>query len=89
MKEVKENFIALSLLTIINCVVLGDFISKGQWKHGVGYFIFFYTAVLLIYFFTKRIPPATDFLVKNPIKESGLAVLFAVAGGLFLTLNFY
>jgi membrane protease YdiL (CAAX protease family) len=88
MKEIKDNIQILITMTLINCVVLWNYISKGETKHGTGYFIFFYVAILTIYFFTKRIPPKSEIIVKEPKKELSMAVLFAALGILFLSLNF-
>jgi membrane protease YdiL (CAAX protease family) len=88
MKELKNNWQILSIMTIINLFVLWHFISVGQTKHGIGYFIFFYTAILTINYFTKKIPPQVDIEVKVPKRELNITILFASLGIVFLILNF-
>ena len=88
MKEIKDNVQILFVMTVINFVVLWNFVSNGKTFHGIGYFIFFYASILTIHFFTKRIPPVNEIEVKDPKKELIIAVLFAVLGVIFLTLNF-
>lgn len=75
-------------MTVLNFVVLWNFISNGNILHGIGYFIFFYVSILTVHFFTKRIPPKNEIEVKEPKKELTVAIFFAVLGILFLTLNF-
>lgn len=75
-------------MTVINGIVLWNYIAAGEAVHGVGYFIFFYVAVLTIYFFTKKITPKNDIVVKEPKKELTVALVFALLGLLFLALNF-
>ena len=88
MKEIKENLQILIIMTCINLFVLWNFIAHGQTKHGIGYFIFFYIAILIIHFFTKKIPPKNEVVVKDPKSELKISILFAILGGLFLALNF-
>ena len=75
-------------MTIINLFVLWHFISVGQTKHGIGYFIFFYAAILTINYFTKKIPPQIDNEIKAPKRELNITILFAFLGFVFLILNF-
>jgi len=88
MKDIKDNIQILVIMTLVNFIVLWNFISNGKTLHGMGYFIFFYISILTIHFFTKRIPPKNEIEVKEPKKELAVAILFAVLGMLFLTLNF-
>lgn len=88
MKDIKHNFLILVVMTIINLTVLWNYIANGETKHGVGYFIFFYVAILTIHFFTKKIPPLIDIEVKHPKHELLVATLFSILGLLFLSLNF-
>ena len=88
MITLKDNLKILMTMTSINLLVLWNFIYNGQTKHGIGYFIFFYIAILTIYFFTKKIPPKNEIEVKEPKKELKISILFALLGGLFLTLKF-
>lgn len=89
MTEIKKNINILLAMTLINIFVLWNFISEGKLKHGIGYFVFFYVAVIAIHFLTNRFPPKKNVEVKEPKKELLLVVLFSLLGGLFLTLNFY
>lgn len=88
MKILKENIQILAIMTIINSVVLWNFISRGKTLHGIGYFVFFYVAIITILFFTQRIPPKNEIEVKEPKKELSIAIIFTVLGILFLALNF-
>jgi membrane protease YdiL (CAAX protease family) len=88
MKEIKSNWQLLIIMTIINLFVLWHFISVGQTLHGIGYFIFFYIAILTIYTFTKKIPPQVDIEIKVPRKELKITIIFALLGYIFLILNF-
>ena len=88
MKEIKNNWQILTIMTIINLFVLWHFISVGQTKHGIGYFIFFYAAILTINYFTKKIPPQIDNEIKDPKRELNITILFAFLGFVFLVLNF-
>ena len=88
MKEIKNNIQIIVIMTLLNFVVLWNYISNGKTLHGIGYFIFFYVAILTIHFFTKRIPPRNEIEVKDPKKELTVAIVFAILGLLFLTLNF-
>ncbi|MFM2387893.1 MAG: hypothetical protein RL660_2650 [Bacteroidota bacterium] len=85
---IKDNSQILVLMTLINCFVLANHILKGNIKHGIGYFVFFYVAVLAIYTFTNRVPPRHNIEVKEPKKELTIAILFACLGLVFLFLNF-
>ena len=88
MKEFKNNIHILTIMTGINLLVLWNFVSEGQAKHGIGYFIFFYVAIFIIHSFTKKITPKNDIVVKEPIKEAGVATVFALLGVIFLALTF-
>jgi len=88
MKEIKENAWALVLITSLNFIVLWNFISYGQLKHGLGYFIFFYVSIVAIHFITKIRPSKIEVEIKQPKKEFIVACIFALMGGMFLTLNF-
>lgn len=88
MKALKDNIQIMVIMTTINFVVLWNYISNGKTLHGIGYFIFFYVAILTIHFFTERIAPKNEIEVKEPKKELTVAIFFAVLGLLFLTLNF-
>ncbi len=88
MKDIKDNIQILVIMTLVNFILLWNFISNGKTLHGIGYFIFFYVSILTIHFFTKRIPPKNEIEVKEPKKELTVAIFFAVLGMLFLTLNF-
>lgn len=89
MKEIKDNFQILFVLTLINSVVLWNYISNGKTLHGLGYFIFFYVSILTIHFFTKRIPPKNEIEIKQPKKELVLVLLFSLLGIISLIINFY
>lgn len=78
----------LFIMTLINLVVLWNFISNGKVLHGIGYFLFFYFSIAVIYVFTHKIPPKHEIEIKEAKKELTLAIIFAVLGLLFLTLNF-
>ncbi len=88
MKEIKNNWKIITIITVINLFVLWHFISVGQAKHGIGYFIFFYTAIFTIYYFTKKIPPQIENEIKVPKKELNITIFFAFLGYVFLILNF-
>ncbi len=88
MKTIKDNTQILVIMTMINLLVLWNFISNGQTKHGIGYFIFFYVALLTIHVFTNKFPPKVDIEVKKPRNELSIAILFSILGLLFLALNF-
>jgi membrane protease YdiL (CAAX protease family) len=88
MKALKDNIQIMVIMTTINFVVLWNYVSNGKTLHGIGYFIFFYVAILTIHFFTERIAPKNEIEVKEPKKELTVAIFFAVLGLLFLTLNF-
>lgn len=88
MKDIKDNILILIIITLINFIVLWNYISNNKTLHGIGYFIFFYVSILTIHFFTKKIPPKNEIEIKEPKKELTVAILFAVLGMLFLTLNF-
>ena len=88
MKDIKDNLQILVIMTLINFAVLWNYISNGKTLHGIGYFIFFYVSILIIHFFTKKIPPKNEIEVKEPKKELIVAIFFAGLGLLFLTLNF-
>ncbi|MCU0322569.1 MAG: CPBP family intramembrane metalloprotease [Chitinophagaceae bacterium] len=88
MKDIKDNIQILVITTAINLIVLWNYISKGEIKHGIGYFVFFYVAIFIIHIFTKRVPPTHEIEVKNPRMEFFIATLFSIFGLLFLALNF-
>jgi membrane protease YdiL (CAAX protease family) len=88
MKEIKDNLQIIILMTIINLFVLWNFISKGQTKHGIGYFIFFYVAIFIIYFFTKRYSSKTEIIINEPKKELIVSSIFSLLGLVFLGLNY-
>ena len=88
MKDIKDNIQILVIITLINFVVLWNYISNGKTLHGIGYFIFFYVSILTIHFFTNKIPPKNEIEVKEPKKELTIAIIFAILGMLFLTLSF-
>ncbi|MCC6372360.1 MAG: hypothetical protein IT236_15255, partial [Bacteroidia bacterium] len=88
MKSIKDNIHIFIIMTVINFAVLWNYISNGKTLHGISYFIFFYVAILTIHFFTNKIQAKNDIEVKEPKKELIIAIIFAVLGLLFLTLNF-
>jgi membrane protease YdiL (CAAX protease family) len=88
MKSIKDNIHIFIIMTVINFAVLWNYISNGKTLHGIGYFIFFYVAILTIHFFTNKIQAKNEIEVKEPKKELITAIIFAVLGLLFLTLNF-
>jgi membrane protease YdiL (CAAX protease family) len=88
MKDIKDNIHILVVMTVINFVVLWNYISSDKTFHGIGYFLFFYFSILTIHFFTKRIPPKNEIEVKEPKKELTVTLIFAVLGIVFLSLNF-
>lgn len=89
MKEIKDNVQILITMTVINFVVLWNYISNGKTLHGIGYFIFFYVSILTIHFFTKRISPKNEMEVKQPKKELLLILFFSLLGIISITINFY
>jgi len=89
MKEIKDHIQILFIMTLINFVVLWNYISDGKILHGVGYFLFFYVAVITIHFFTKKIAPKNEIEVKKPKNELLLIILFSLIGIISLTINFY
>jgi membrane protease YdiL (CAAX protease family) len=89
MKDLKDNKWVLAALTLVNGIVLWNYIAKGQTLHGLGYVMFFYVAILAIHFFTSKIPPRGEFEVKEPRKELKVTVLFAALGALFIVGNLY
>lgn len=89
MKALKENLNILVVMSLINSLVLWNYISKGKTMHGIGYFLFFYLAIFTIHFFTEKLPPKVDFDVKEPKKEFLLVMLFSALGAVFITVNFY
>jgi len=89
MENVKEHRNILLAMTIINLLVLWNFISEDKIKHGIGYFVFFYIALFVIHFFTNKFPPKIDIEVKQPKRELAIITLFSVLGAIFITLNFY
>lgn len=89
MKEIKDNLPILTIMTVINLFVLWNYISNDKILHGIGYFLFFYVAILTIHVFTKKIPPKQEIEVKNPKKEFWIIVLFTLLGVIFITTNFY
>ena len=89
LKNLKEHRNILLVITIINLFVLWNFISEGKTTHGIGYFIFFYVAIFLIYFFTNRFPPKIEIEVKQPKKELAIIILFSILGAIFIVINFY
>jgi uncharacterized membrane protein len=89
MKDIKDNFQILVIMTLINFVVLWNYISNNKTLHGIGYFIFFYVSILTIHFFTKRNPAKNEIEVKEPKKELTIAIFFAVLGMLISDIKFY
>jgi membrane protease YdiL (CAAX protease family) len=89
MKVLKDNIQILAIMSLINFIVLWNYISNGKTLHGLGYFMFFYASILTIYFFTKRIPTKNEIEVKQPRKELLLILLFSFLGVIFITINFY
>lgn len=89
MEKIKEYKKILITMTFINLFVLWNFISSGKLIHGIGYFLFFYVAILLIYFFTNKYPPNTEIEIKRPKTELKIFLLFAVLGVIFISLNLY
>ena len=89
MREIKDHIQILFIMTLINFVVLWNYISDGKTIHGIGYFIFFYVAILIIHFFTKKIPPKNEIEVKKPKNELLLILLFSLLGIISITINFY
>ena len=69
MKDIKDNIQILIIITLINFIVLWNYISNDKALHGIGYFIFFYVSILTIHFFTKKIPPKNEIEIKEPKKE--------------------
>jgi membrane protease YdiL (CAAX protease family) len=88
MKDIKDNIQILVIMTLVNFIVLWNYVSNGKTLHGIGYFIFFYVSILTIHFFTKKIPPKNEIEVKEPKEELTIAIIFAVLGTVFLALNF-
>ncbi len=67
-------------MTMINLIVLWNFVSSGQTKHGIGYLIFFYVAILIIHLLTKFSPSKVNIEVKNPKIELPIVILFSIFG---------
>jgi len=88
MKDIKDNIQILVIMTLVNFIVLWNYVSNGKTLHGLGYCIFFYISILTIHFFTKKIPPKNEIEVKEPKKELTIATIFAVLGMVFLALNY-
>jgi membrane protease YdiL (CAAX protease family) len=76
-------------MTILNFIILWNYIQDGKTLHGIGYFIFFYCSILIIHLFTKKVPPKSEIDVKQPKNELTLILLFSILGIVFLTINFY
>lgn len=89
MKELKNNSIALVIMTIVNSYLLWNFVNKGKTLHGIGYILFFYSALLAIHFFTNKFPPKKDIEVKEPNKEIAMIILFTLLGAIFISLSYY
>lgn len=89
MKELKDNWIILVVMSMINGLILWNFISNGKTIHGIGYCIFFYVSILTIHYFTSKIPPQNAIYVKNPKRELLITILFVAIGIVFLVLNLY
>jgi len=89
MKDIKEHRNILLAMTLINLIVLWNFISDDKIQHGIGYFVFFYVALFVIHFFTNRFPPKIDVEIKQPKRELAIITLFSVLGAIFITLHFY
>lgn len=70
-------------------IVLWNFIARGDTKHGIGYFLFFWIAVVCIHFFTEKFPPKNEIQVKAPKRELIVALLFSAIGAVLIGLNFY
>ena len=75
-------------MTAINAIVLYNFIHKGQWLHGIGYFVFFYVCLTVIYFFTRKYPSQTTIVIKNPEQELTTSLYFIAFGFITLLINF-
>jgi len=89
MKDLKEHRSILLTMTLINLLVLWNFISGDNIKHGIGYFVFFYVALFVIHFFSNLFPPKIDIEIKQPKIELVIITLFSVLGAIFIALNFY
>lgn len=89
MKELKNNSIALVIMTMVNLFVLWNFVSKGKAMHGIGYFLFFYVSIIVIHFFTNKFPPKKDIEVKEPKKEFVMVLVFTLLGAIFISLSYY
>lgn len=89
MRDLKDNKWVLAALTLVNGIVLWNYIAKGQTLHGFGYVMFFYVAILAIHFFVSKVPPRGEFEVKEPRKELMVIVLFASLVALFIVGNLY
>lgn len=89
MKELKENSKILIVLSFFNLFILYNYIQNGKTLHGIGYFLFFYVSILIIYFFTEKFPPKNEIIVKNPKKEFLTIFIFTLLGILFISINFY
>ncbi|PCJ25963.1 MAG: hypothetical protein COA97_06550 [Flavobacteriales bacterium] len=64
-----------------------NFILKGDWLHGLGYFIFFYVSIFVIEILSAKFQ-FTNTAIKKPKKEIGMTILFIVIGIVALILNF-
>ncbi len=87
MKELKANIQIIVIMTIINFIVLWNYISNDKILHGIGYFVFFYVSILTVHYFTKKVTPTNEIEVKEPKKELSISIVFAVLGLVFLTLS--
>ena len=89
MKEIKENIQILITLTFINLFVFFNYYINGKIIHGIGYFLFFYFSIFVIYFYTNRFKPKNEIIVKNPNSEFKISIIFTLIGIGFIALNFY
>lgn len=81
------NSIHICLFTI-NSFVLYQFINKGQVAHGIGYFLFFYTSLVIVHLFSKRYPPKLQIELKKPKTEFYLFLLLTILGAILISMKF-
>jgi membrane protease YdiL (CAAX protease family) len=88
MKLLKDNLAILLCMTVINAAVLYNFYHKGQLLHGIGYFIFFYVCLAVIYFITRKYPSRTTIVIMKPEQELTASLYFIAFGFVTLLINF-
>jgi membrane protease YdiL (CAAX protease family) len=75
-------------ITVVNLIILAGYTVDGKFRHGIGYFVFFYIAISVIYALTKTtlIPVV---VMPEARRELFWAVGLSVAGLMGLSIHFY